>query len=114
MSVKHGEKEMVFRCDNQGCTKTARRKIVVHRYDRKTGNTYRHHRKPTHPVPYWQKLLEPDFFLSGYKWPDGVTVLCKKCHDAQERIAAHKPKPLSKQRQQEIERWQEQEERRYR
>ena len=110
MGVKRGKEEMIFRCDNQDCTKTARRKIVVDRYNRQTGNTRRHYRRPKHPFSYWRKLLEPNFFLSGYGWPDGTMVLCKKCHAEKtqaQKATPHKPKPLSKQREREMRRYQE-------
>ncbi len=112
-----GEEKITFSCDHPGCTAKTVRMVHPHWYDRKTGQTYKRNRKVRNPIAYWAKVLRnprrrntPAFFLLGTSddWPGNIRVLCKEHYDTQKQTAAHKPKPLSKQREREMRRYQEQ------
>ena len=110
------EEKITFSCDHLGCTAKTVRMVHPHWYNRRTGQTHRNNRKVRNPIAYWAKVLRnprrrdtPTFFLLGNEadWPGSMRVLCKEHYDTQKQ-ATHTPRPLSKQREREMRRYQEQ------
>lgn len=117
VSNTSGEEKVTFSCDHPQCSKKTVRRVYPSWYSRETGHTYRSSRKVRNPIAYWEKVLRnprrrntPTFFLLGNEttWPEGVKVFCKEHYATRKQFTAHKPKPLSKQRERERRRYQEQ------